>query len=585
MPRQGSPSPARRPQLDQRQSSNYSLSKASPGTGHLSKSNQKGSSTRLHRPHAVAHGRQSHGRVPSYGKGLHKLTKMKPDDVEDGGDHHTRSASQTPTGSPTASNTKRNSSTVNLPRTGSKVSIKKNKSDGTLSKHGSSTKLGNQPKSEKAQTKNALRKKNTASFEIGDEDQDEEWEDSSSSPYTTRTVSARPKSPLSRDPPSPDEPPEKSPPPNLPHSPPDSPPKKHTKFIDPAKENQNHKTSHYSTLPNADDVTHRLLNRTTHSAAPQTSTISATITPNGSGSPLYRDTRGSSASTKEPSMPADGISRFLSGTGSNSGSATPGSISHLQSNLNLNNNHHHRSASPASSELSLSKSQTQTCRVKSATNLHHAKPNGSPFSPPTTTKDTTTSTPTSPPTPKRKPYPLVSPYESARGQDPTAGKSLTQLKIDLQRMSTQRDVPSSQHPLLQHGSVVGIQNLSGDGAGGDEVKARYKREHRRARAEVRNARRFCGGVVVGGLVEGRGREVVERVRVVEGRRKEGARGKAKVGTGAGARAGSSGEGRGRVRFEVGGAKEEGEEGGVGGGVRALLERMWEQGEHLSSGDE
>ena len=86
-------------------------------------------------------------------------------------------------------------------------------------------------------------------------------------------------------------------------------------------------------------------------------------------------------------------------------------------------------------------------------------------------------------------------------------------------------------------------------------------------------------------MEGRGREVVERVRVVEGRRKEGARGKAKVGTGAGARAGSSGEGRGRVRFEVGGAKEEGEEGGGGGGVRALLERMWEQGEHLSSGDE
>ena len=149
-----SPSPARRPQMNERASSSASLSKGSPNPGHLSKSHNKGSSTKLHKAHPVGHGRHPYARVPSHGKGLHKLSKLGPGDAAEGAGnsrHHTRSASHTPTASPTTPNFKRNSSNLSLPRVGSKVSIKKNKSEVSLGRNHSSTKLGNQSKGDKAQ--------------------------------------------------------------------------------------------------------------------------------------------------------------------------------------------------------------------------------------------------------------------------------------------------------------------------------------------------------------------------------------------------------------------------------------------------
>ena len=579
-----SPSPARRPQLTERASSSVSLSK----------SHNKGSSTKLHKPHAVGHARH-HGRVPSHGKGLHKLSKLGPGDaVENAGHtrHHTRSASHTPTASPTTQNFKRNSSNVSLPRVASKGSIKKSKSEVSVGRNVSSTKLGNQSKGEKAQTKNSLRKKGDddgpvkgqASFEVGDEEQDnEDWtEDSNSqSPHTTRHSSVGRKTPQLEDPPSPDEPAEPSRP-NLPQSPPQSPPNNPSAFIDHARE-QDHRRdkSPYSRPPDADDVTHRLLNRSNHNAAPKTSSVSATVTPNGSsGSPAFIHSQNSTFGNKD-SMPADGISRFLSGTGSNSGSATPDSVSHLQNSLvHLN---HDRPGSPVDSSLVV---KATARKVKSAVNLSHSRlTNGesSSASPPTP-KHPNIKNPVKPSKETR-----VSPFESARGADPTKGKSLTQLKLDLQRMSTQRDPPSDQHPLLQTGSGIGIQNLI---PGSKEMEARQARQWTQARVECANARRFYPDLLVGSLkkqgVQSKldGRKYHGQKKMGERKVPDGQRGKnAKTPIGS---SGEAAQGRGRVRFEVGkGSPESVEEHqfmALDKGVEGLLRRMWVQGE-TSGGEE
>ena len=599
MPRQGSPSPAGRPQLEQRQSSSQSLPKGSPTMGHLSKAN-KGSSTRLHKTHAVGHGRHTHGRVPSYGKGLHKLSKLRPDEPEDGAGQtrqHIRSASQTPTGSPTSQTFRRSGSNVSLPRTGSKVSMKKNASNISLTRNVSSTKLGNHPKSEKAQLKNGLRKRGTASFEVGDDDDqdDGDWEDNSSqSPYTTRSNSARPKSPLSRDPPSPDEPPDRLPK-NLSTSPPDSLPKKSAESTDLVDQDRQREGngSRYSQPPNAEDVTYRLLSRNPHNAEPKMTTVSASITPNGSASPVFRNRRDSGSFNKEPSMPADGISRFL-GTNSNSGSGTPGSVFQLQDTLaNLQQaeqNERQRSQSPSVSGPAINGSKDH--RVIFALDLSHSNlkaassTSTSPLKSPTESNSTTDTTKKKK---KTKKLPPVSPYESARGLNPNAGKSVTQLKIDLQRMATLRDTPPSQHPLLQTGTMIGMQHF---GTGGEEIKARYAREYNRAQAEFRNAVRFYPDVVRGRLNKRGMKERLERLKAAETRKREGGKGKARLKTPVGSSDDAS-VSRGRVRFDVGRSpaeEEEEEERGSADegdrveGVRGLLERMWAQTDGMHRGE-
>lgn len=595
-----SPSPARRPQLNERTSSSASLSKGSPSAGHLSKSHGKGSSTKLHKAHAVGHGRHPHGRVSSHGKGLHKLSKLGPGDVAEGAGHvrhHTRSASHTPTASPTTQNIKRNVSNVSLPRVGSKASMKKNRSEVSLGKNTSSTKLGKQSKGEKAQMKNSLRKKGDVdgpvrgrpNFEVGDEDQEkddekDDWteESNSQSPHTTRHSSIGRRTPQLEDPPSPDEPAEPSLP-ELPQSPPQSPPNNPSAFVNHAKEQDQHRDrSPYYHPPDANDVTHRLLNRSNHNAAPKTSSVSATVTPNGSsGSPAFIHSQDSTFRNKE-SMPADGISRFLGGTGSNSGSATPGSVSHLQQSL-AHLHHYDRPGSPSDSSSTVK----ATRKVQSAANLSHPRlSNGDVSSTPSSTaKPLNSKDQVKPPKDTR-----TSPFESARGADPTKGKSLTQLKLDLQRMSTQRDPPSDQHPLLQHGSGFGIQNLS---AGSKEMEARQARQWTQAKVEYANARRFYPDLLVSSFRKPAMQSKLNE-RKMDGQKKldgkkapDGHRGKSfktAVATSA-----ETAAGRGRVRFEVGKGSPESvedleEDGALDGGVEDLLRRMWVQGE-ASGGEE
>lgn len=560
--------------------------------GHLSKSH-KGSSTKLHRAHAVGHVRHPHPRVPSYGKGLHKLSKLNPAEAGDGTGHarnHTRSASHSPTGSPTTQHVKRNSSQIKLPRIGSTSSMKKNASNIAM------TKLVNQPQSEKAQTKISVRRngtddvvsKGTVNFLVGDE-QEEEWEEASNSqsPHTTRHSSVGRKTPQLEDPPSPDEPPARSPP-NLPHSPPESPPLNPSAFIDHTKENSHQQPSKYSHPLDGDEVSHRLLDRNKSRPDAKMSNIFATITPNGStGSPAFSHNHDPNFA-KEPSMPADGISRFLSGTGSSSGSATPDSISHLQSALV------HRPKDLSSTHLPASPAEPPTTakpdarRVKSAANLNHPRlNNGESSSSVSPSKSEKSST-------KSLVKPRVSPYESARGADPTAGKSLTQLKLDLQRLSTLHDTPSSSHPLLyQHGSAMGVQNLN---AGSGEMAARLARQYHQAGMEYRNARRFHADLLVSQRL---GKKAADAKRRAVAAGMKGKGGKTPVTV---TPVGSSGDtrgGRSVVRFEVGrgsgvsagevGGRDgegsvEGE--GEGEGVQGLLRRMWEhQGEEGAVGED
>ena len=582
MPRPGSPSPAGRPRLEQRASSSQSGSKGSPNTaaGHLSKSH-KGSSTKLHKPHAVGHGRHPHARVPSYGKGLHKLSKLGPGEAGDASQakHHTRSASHTPTGSPTSQTSKKNNSQTSLPRVGSKMSMKKNASNVSM------TKLGNQPKSEKAQTKKNLRKKGTddvplkgtVSFAVGDEEYEEDWEEASSSqsPQTTRHSSVGRKTPQLEDPPSPDHPPARSPS-KLPHSPPQSPPDNPSLFIDPTKSDSVHKNSKYSRPLDGDEVSHRLLDRSKHNAGPKISNISATATPNSSmGSPAFGHNQDPNA-PNEPSMPADGISRFLPGTGSNSGSATPGSLSHLQSNLMQFNHKGYSSPRRPASPTESSTAKPDARRVKSAADLNHSRLNqgesGSSVSP-LSVEQSSSKKPTKPDNP-----PHISPFESARGVDPNAGKSLTQLKLDLQRMSTMHDTVSSSHPLMfQHGSVIGVQNLN---AGSVEMAARMARQFEQGSMEYKNARRFHPALLPGQVLN---KKAATKKKSTTQKGKN-TKTPASTPPTASTSAEASGS-RGRVRFEVGRSPKDAENGsgagserqGAVGGTAGTLRRLWHQG--------
>ncbi|KAL9636061.1 MAG: hypothetical protein Q9164_003059, partial [Protoblastenia rupestris] len=507
-------SPAIQPQLPDRRSSSQSLSKGSPSAGHLLNTH-KGSSTRLHKTHAVGHARRVQNRTPSHGKGLNKLSQVGfANAVDDAGHtkHHTRSDSHSPPTSPSNLSYKRNSSTFNLNRPSSKGSIKRNASHGALSRNGSSTKIGNQSKSEKAQTKANLLKRGTndgplrgtAHFEVGDEEQDEEWteESGSQSPATTRTNS-RPKTPVApvpKEPPTPDEPPERRSP-RLPVSPPESPKldaltSQHSEATPQAKDDHDHRNS-YSHPPDAEAVTSRLLNRNgPHIPVPQTTNISANITPQHVGSPKLSHSQASTIN--ELSMPADGISRFLSGTNSASGTGTPGSVSNLHQNLaNLERNHY-RPSSPADQPMI---SGAEARRVKSAANLTHKRlSNGEGVSPPKSPQShQETRKQLRPPPQTKQPY-LPSPFESARGANPSAGKSLTQLKLNLDREAASRDPPIATHPLLMnHSSMLNMANSMS--ANANDMEKRLRRQYSQAKKDVGSCRRYYPDIVTGKIPE------------------------------------------------------------------------------------
>ena len=126
---------------------------------------------------------------------------------------------------------------------------------------------------------------------------------------------------------------------------------------------------------------------------------------------------------------------------------------------------------------------------------------------------------------------------------------------------------------MQHGSVIGIQNLS---AGSSEMANRLARQYQQATVEFRNCRRFYPNLLVGDVAK---KGVAKKIDAI----------KSKTERSPVASAGSSGDKRGRVRFELGRSSQEAdrEESGQGeaeekGGVEDLLRRMWESGEAVGA---
>ncbi len=564
MPHHDFPSPAGRPQLADRTLSAQSLSRGSP-SGSQTTTSHRGPSHKLLKTH------HPQNRVPSHGKNLNKLSKLGPTRPGDG---HARNHSSTKVPalatSPTSQMMRRSSSGSSLPRTGSKVSVKRNASNLSQKRNASSTKLGKptkyQPLSHLRQdSANDVPLQGKAKFSVGS--QDEEWTEASSSqsPTTTRQSSLGSSKPhQSVDPPSPDNPPVRSPT-NLPHSPPQSPPRHGAELQNKeAAEHQQGPSTRFSRPPDAEVVTNRLLNRhASHNTAPRISSVSATITPSGSnGSPSLSYNHDSTLHN-EPSMPADGISRFLHSTAS-SGSATPGSVDKLQSTLaNFHRNHHTnqngRDSLPGSPPVNGNLEASR--RAKSATNLTH---------PPLTNGSDPSASPLQDSTPN---HTRASPFESAR--DPReAGKSLTQLKLDLQRISINREpahAPAVQPPLaMMHGANAAA------GLGGERNAEKRVRQWEQAELEFRNGRRFHNMLAEGVTrLDGRSGDKKKR----RGRDREDGRGDEPhmVGQSPGSRPPSRPASRGRVRFEIGRREgdddEEDEE--DGDGVEGLLRRMWE----------
>lgn len=572
MPYHDSPSPARRPQLTDRTSSTQSSSRGSPTTSAANKP----SSQKLHKAHAVGHHRHSHGRIPSYNKNLNKMSKLTaihPANAPTLSKNGPNTKSQSPSASPTSQHIKRNSSNISLPKPGSKTSFKKNSSNGSLKPNGSTARLNQPPKSHhrphsRHGSSHNVPLRGKVQFSVGSDDDDDDDEDDedawveasgSQSPSTTRQSPNNSKTQQLEEPPSPDEPAGRTPP-VLPHSPPQSPPTNVSKFPkhQPA-ERRPDLSIQYSHPPDAEIVTHRLLNRhKPHNVPPQMSTVSATITPSGSGSPGFHHLHESTL-TSDPSMPADGISRFLHPTGSSSGSATPGSISQLQSTLAANNHRgllHQHPLSPSSNSPPVKVALEASRRAKSAGNLGPPRLSGGetqPASPPT-------------PVPKNS---RASPFKSA-GEPREAGKSLTQLKLDLQRMSTNREpahAPAVQPPLGgKHGAHVAVH--------GERSEERRIRQWEQAGLEFRNGRRFNNMVAsaVGRLEKRR-----EKVKVLARAEREDTRSAGGERNGAVSRGCGPSGSRGRVRFEVGRreVEEEEDEDEEGGGLQGLLKRMWE----------
>ena len=574
MPCHDSPSPAGRLQLADRTSSAQSLLRGSPSNGQTITSH-KGPSQKSHKTHAVGHGHP--GRVPSHGKNLNNLNMSARLASARQGDGHARPSNhsttkvQTLATSPTAQNMRRSNSGSSLPRTGSKLSMKRNTSNLSQKRNISSTKLGKPIKSQplshlRQDSANDVPLQSKAKFSVGS--QDEEWTEASSSqsPITTRHSSLGPsKQHQSVDPPSPDDPPARSPT-NLPHSPPQSPPTTGAE-IQGLKTTEHHDevSNRYSRPPDAEVVINRLLNRhAPHNAAPRLSSISATITPSGSNGSPSLNYGHDSILHNEPSMPADGISRFLHSTGSSSGSATPGSVDKLHSTLaNFHRNHHanqqERDPSPSSPRINGHVEAVR--RARSAANLTHPRlANGSEPS-------------ASPPQATAPRNVRASPFESAR--DPReAGKSLTQLKLDLQRISTNREpahAPAVQPTLaMMHGAhaVAGL--------GGERSVERRVRQWEQAELELRNVRRFQNMLVEGvARLEKRSGEKKKR----RGRDRDNGRRNEPhaISESAGSRPPSRPSSRGRVRFEVGRRDGEDDEDDdeAGDGLQGLLRRMWE----------
>lgn len=565
--------------------------------------------------------------MPSYGKGLNKLTKLTSiHPAEDSGNakHHSRSASHTPSISPSALAGKRNSSTTTLNRPSSKGSIKKNASHPNLSHNAPAAKFGNKQKSEKAQIKKSLLKKGTndaplqgmARFELGDMDDiahDDDWTDSGSQSPVIKRTNSRPKTPTTVAPkelPTPDEPPEPRSP-RLPDSPPESPRSDgerdgSTLQIGKTRPEVNgtHRNNNtFSHPPDVQAVTNRLISRNGTQAIPTTtSNVSANITPQHVGSPNIGHSNGF-ANLNQPSMPSDGISRFLSGSKSTSGTGTPGSVSQLQQNLASFDRSSHHSSSP-DDKASASKTKADARRAKSAIDLTNGqiRNRDGPVPEKSPSLESTTE-PRASLKPKFLQSHLPSPFESARGANPRAGKSYTQLKLNLDREAVSREPPISKHPVLMNvnkgGSVLNMASSIPSSA--TEMEKRIKRQYAQAQKDVSNSKKYYPDAIVG-KIPGRAvrrHEMSERGKERRGRdkgKRDGNTINEDTASGSpqtdGVKSASSNGAdeaaaarNGKVRFEVGGARSPDELTRDGGGrlgpdvaddegVHGMLRRMW-----------
>ena len=569
-------SPAQRPQLAQHTSSTQSLSRASPSG--LASTSHRGSTHKSHKTHGIGHGRHSHGRLPSYGKNMNRLAKNPVAQFEEGEGHtrhHKRTKSHTPSTSPTSQHVKHNSSNTNLPRTGSKANVKRNSSGISMQqRNGSAAKLGKLARSDKVERRSP---KTQPKFSIGSDDQEDEWteESRSQSPEVLR------QGPIVRNPsqptglPSPDDPPVQSPS-RLPQSPPQSPPQ--TKAFHVSQDSQQQQHTRYTRPPDAEAVTSRLLSR--HNAAPQLSSFSAAVTPIGSGSSPAFQHQHSNATTlinTNPSLGADGVSRFLHQNDS-SGSATSGSVNQLQSALasfhREQNSKHPKSSHSPSSSSPPTKNLDAAHSARSTSHLAYPhlgiSVSRSP-SPPSSKFDGSAS----------RASPFESPRAAAGRKPKEAAKSLTQLKLDLQRIASEHEAERKKAPpapLLQTSHST-LSAGAGVANGAEGEQERRERQYLQAGKELANAARFedIFGKALSRLEK---RSSLQKHKIGE----DGRRDSVRSATGS---LGRSNEeratqppSRGRVRFEIGRAeREEGDDGEQHGGdeerLKGLLRRMWD----------
>ena len=373
-------SPTERPQAANRTSSTYSASQASPSAA-LPSPSSRAPAHKPHRTHTWGH--LPHARNPSYGKNLNKLGKLT---------ETRKPKSQTPSTSPSNYPPKRNSSNVSLPRVGSKASVKRNSSNLSLLRNGSTVQLGKQARPSTPLRRSQPQKcnidndvtKNTASFTVGSANgADEEWAEASNSQSPTMvrqssstkrlqdpgeslsdsdTPSAQVKLPVS---------PPKSP--ELPESP--GSPSTSSSYL-PSGKKSKQQAQYNSNRPSRpldhDAITSRLLKRQTSCGIPPTvSSISAIGTPGTHTPPIFQ-TQGSTHN--EPSMPENGVSRFLNGTGGSSGSPNPGLAAHVQTALNAQQSKKTSRTRSLSPEASLDAVR----RAKSSGNLKSAPTLDSP---------------------------------------------------------------------------------------------------------------------------------------------------------------------------------------------------------------
>lgn len=178
-----SPSPIKRPSLNERTSSAHSLS---------SSGRQATTSHKVHRPHVVTR----HSRNVSHGKGLSRLGKVHStasiNPPEQQNHQRKKSLGSSPPQSPKPSLVKRNSSHVSLPKNTSHPNLRKNHSAHALARnvsHPALKRIGLAPA-----PKPKGKEKKDSVFQLGDHSSDDEeegeWEDSNTqSPELTRNNS------------------------------------------------------------------------------------------------------------------------------------------------------------------------------------------------------------------------------------------------------------------------------------------------------------------------------------------------------------------------------------------------------------